>query len=191
MIRLLQNVENKIYHNKAAAYRAKNVMNAVGILLPELLALLEPVNRDHSGFNYIIFDYKNIFSIYLTCSEKGKKKSRESRDATQKTLGPLVSPHLTLFTYCPFLLHSRDWSPRENWMRTNPWLDKSKPPARSKQQTNSTPTSYIHYMKCLIKSKNIKYTLTYMLKCCARIVPINLTCTLFTKYIFFSLRKEI
>ena len=57
MIGLLQAVENRIYHNEQAACRAKNLMNAVGILLQELPALMDSVDKEHDGYNYVLFDY--------------------------------------------------------------------------------------------------------------------------------------
>ena len=57
MIGLLQSVENRIYHNEQAACRAKNLMNAVGILLQELPALMDAMDKEHDGYNYVLFDY--------------------------------------------------------------------------------------------------------------------------------------
>ena len=56
-------MENRVYHNKQAACRAKNLMNAVGILLQELPALSEAVDKEHDGYNYILFNYGEFIYV--------------------------------------------------------------------------------------------------------------------------------
>ena len=56
MIRMLQSVENRVYHNKAAALTAKSLMNAVGTILQEVPALLDAADQHHDGSSYVLFD---------------------------------------------------------------------------------------------------------------------------------------
>ena len=74
MVKLIQSVENRIYHNEATARRAKSVMNAVGVLLQELPALLEKSDEDHDGFNYVLFDLGK--QVYVPAAAGGVKKGR-------------------------------------------------------------------------------------------------------------------
>ena len=64
--KLLQEVENRIYHNETAARRARSMLNAVGALLQEMSALLDTADEERDGFSYVLFDFgkKKVNYVY-------------------------------------------------------------------------------------------------------------------------------
>ena len=56
MVGLVQGVEDKTHHNRAAAMKARNLMNAVGVILQELPALLKALNAEKDRFSYKLYD---------------------------------------------------------------------------------------------------------------------------------------
>ena len=56
MVEMIKSVENKIYHNEATAIKAKSLMNAVGIILQEIPALLKAADEKCDGYKYLLFD---------------------------------------------------------------------------------------------------------------------------------------
>ena len=69
MVGLVKAVEGKTYHNKTAAVKAKNLMNAVGVILQELPGLLETLDANKDGFNYKLFD----IGMYSEDEYKGRR----------------------------------------------------------------------------------------------------------------------
>ena len=75
MIKMLQAVENRIYHNEAAALKAKSLMNAVGILLTEIPPLLEKADEKSDGFTYVLFDLgKQMYNFASLIEGQVRKK---------------------------------------------------------------------------------------------------------------------
>ena len=74
MISLLQSVENRIYHNKQAACRAKNVINAVGILLQSYLRSWIPLIRSTTDTTMCCSIMVRNFSCFTTKRLSGAYK---------------------------------------------------------------------------------------------------------------------
>ena len=55
MVGLVQAVENRTYQNKLAAIKARNLMNAVGVILQELPTLLAAVEGNKDGYSYRLY----------------------------------------------------------------------------------------------------------------------------------------
>ena len=74
MVKLIQAIENRIYSNAAAARKAKSIMNAIGVMLQELPALLESLDEDKDGCQYVLFDigkFRMPFSSTLVHIDEG------------------------------------------------------------------------------------------------------------------------
>ena len=54
--KLLHAVENRVYHNEAAARRARSMMNSMGTLLQEMISLLDVVDEEKDGYSYVLYD---------------------------------------------------------------------------------------------------------------------------------------
>mgnify|MGYP007045458377 FL=1 len=75
MIRMLQSVENRVYHNKAAALTAKSLMNAVGTILQEVPALLDAADQHHDGSSYVLFDIGTKIASVREYRSRGARPS--------------------------------------------------------------------------------------------------------------------
>ena len=76
MTKMLQAIENRIYHNEAMALKAKSLMNAVGILLQEIPSLLEKADEESDGFHYLLFELgKQMFNFASLIEGQVRKKS--------------------------------------------------------------------------------------------------------------------
>ena len=104
MARLIQAIENRIYNNADAARKAKSMMNAIGVLLQELPALLEKADEEHDGAQYVLFDIGkggNIGGVWIAswaCSEQGGLNSftpvGEKLGIREREAGAVQSPGL-------------------------------------------------------------------------------------------------
>ena len=76
MVKLIQGIENRIYSNAAAARKAKCIMNAIGVMLQELPALLESLDEDKDGCQYVLFDIGKLRMAFSCTLEQIKERTR-------------------------------------------------------------------------------------------------------------------
>ena len=76
MVGLVQAVENRTYQNKLAAIKARNLMNAVGVILQELPTLLAAVEGNKDGYSYRLYDVgkgrSRIWGCFPEYSNRGE-----------------------------------------------------------------------------------------------------------------------